>query len=323
MLSIGGLELSSPLLLAPMAGVTDAGFRLVCREQGAALVCTEMVSAKALVYQDSKTKTLLARGPGDEPLAAQIFGSEPETMAEAAKKAHSLSGCELIDINMGCPVGKIVKNGDGSALMRSPDLAGRIVRAVVDASPVPVTVKLRKGWDGGSVNAVELAQLAEENGAAAVTIHGRTRAQLYSGRADWDIIARVKQAVSIPVIANGDVFEPEDAVRILARTGADGAMIGRGCMGDPWLFSRSLAALRGEDVPPRPPLAERVDTAVRQFRVNAAMKGERVACLEARKHYAWYLRGVPYASYFKQQIAGLETMADVERITKQIKEELR
>ena len=323
MVRIGSVALASPLLLAPMAGVTDAGFRLVCREQGAALATTEMVSAKALVYQDGKTKTLLERGPGDAPLAAQIFGSEPETMAEAAKKAHSLSGCELIDINMGCPMGKIVKNGDGSALMRSPELAGRIIRAVAEASPVPVTVKLRKGWDGGSVNAVELAQIAEENGAAAVTIHGRTRAQLYSGRADWDIIARVKQAVSIPVIANGDVFEPEDAVRILARTGADAAMIGRGCMGDPWLFSRALAALRGEEIPPRPPLAERVDTAVRQFRVNAAMKGERIACLEARKHYAWYLRGVPYASYFKTQISKVETLADIDRITKQIKEELR
>lgn len=323
MVRIGGLELASPLLLAPMAGVTDAGFRLVCREQGAALATTEMVSAKALVYQDSKTKTLLERGPGDYPLAAQIFGSEPETMAEAAKKAHSLCGCELIDINMGCPMGKIVKNGEGSALMRQPELAGRIIRAVAEASPVPVTVKLRKGWDSGSVNAVELAQIAQENGAAAVTIHGRTRAQLYSGRADWDIIARVKQAVSIPVIANGDIFEPEDARRILERTGADGAMIGRGCMGDPWLFSRALAALRGEEIPPRPPLAERVDTAVRQFRVNAAMKGEHIACLEARKHYAWYLRGVPYASYFKAKLAGLETLEDIERITKQIKEELR
>ena len=207
--------------------------------------------------------------------------------------------------------------------MRSPELAGRIIRAVADASPVPVTVKIRKGWDGGSVNAVELAQIAEENGAAAIAVHGRTRAQLYSGQADWNIISAVKKAVHIPVIANGDIFEPQDAERILRVTGADLAMIGRGSMGNPWLFARGNAAIEGADIPALPPLSARCDVAVRQFEISAAMKGERVACLEARKHYSWYLRGVPYATYFKAQIAKLETMEDIYRITRGIKEELR
>ncbi len=323
MVKIGNIEIKEKLILAPMAGVTDGGFRAVCREQGAALTYTEMVSAKALVYQDAKSKTLLIRGPEEYPLAAQIFGSEPETMAEAAVKAQSISGCEIIDINMGCPTGKIVRNGDGCALMRDPELAGRIIRAVVDTSPVPVTVKIRKGWDNGNVNAVELAQIAEENGAAAVAVHGRTRSQLYAGNADWNIITAVKKAVNIPVIANGDIFEPTDAERILRVTGADLAMVGRGSMGNPWIFSRGLAAIKGEFIPGLPPLSQRCDIAVHQFEVSAAMKGEHVTCLEARKHYSWYLRGVPYASYFKAQIAKINTMDDIYRITRGIKEELK
>ena len=323
MIKIGNIEITSPLVLAPMAGVTDGGFRAVCREQGAALTYTEMVSAKALVYQDAKSRTLLTRGPDEYPLAAQIFGSEPETMAEAAVKAHSICGCEIIDLNMGCPTGKIVRNGDGCALMRDPELAGRIIRAVADASPVPVTVKIRKGWDGGSVNAVELAQTAQENGAAAVAVHGRTRSQLYSGAADWNIITAVKKAVDIPVIANGDIFEPTDAERILRVTGADLAMVGRGSMGNPWIFSRGLAAIRGEFVPGLPPLSQRCDVALRQFEISAQMKGEHVTCLEARKHYAWYLRGVPHASYFKAQIAKIASMEDIYRITRGIKAELK
>ncbi len=322
MVKIGNVEIKGRLVLAPMAGVADAAFRALCMECGAALTYTEMVSAKALMYQDGKTKSLLERGIGDAPLSAQIFGSEPETLAAAAVKAHDISRCDIIDINMGCPTGKIVKNGDGSALLRSPELVARIVRAVADASPVPVTVKIRKGWDKGSVNAVEIAQIAQENGAAAIAVHGRTRAQMYSGAADWNIITAVKKAVTIPVIANGDIFEPEDAQRILRVTGADLAMIGRGTMGNPWIFSRAAAVLNGKETPPLPPLAKRCDAAVRQFEYAAEMKGERIACLEARKHYNWYLRGVHHATYYKAQIAKIESLDDIRRITADIKADL-
>ena len=322
MVSIGGVTIGGRLCLAPMAGVADAAFRAVCRDEGAAYAVSEMISAKALMLQDAKTRTLMYRFPGDVPLAVQLFGSEPEVMADAAKKARDISGCEIIDVNMGCPVGKVVRNGEGSALMRDLPLAGRILEAVVSASDVPVTVKFRKGWDKGSVNAVELARLAEQTGVSAVCVHGRTRTQLYSGKADWEIIRDVKAAVSIPVIANGDVFEPEDVPRILQVTGADLVMIGRGAMGNPWLFSRGLAALEGREVPPMPKAAERADTAERQFRLALEAKGEKIACLEARKHLCWYLRGVPYASYAKGEINKAETAKDVERCLRLIRTEL-
>lgn len=311
------------MVLAPMAGVADLAFRAICREHGAAFAYTEMISAKALVYQDKKTRQLLMRDEGDLPLAAQIFGSEPEVMAAAAVKAIEISGCEILDINMGCPTGKIVKNGEGCALMRDLELAGRIIKAVVRSVNVPVTVKFRKGWDKGSVNAVELALIAEDMGASAVAVHGRTRVQLYSGRADWDIIARVKQAVKIPVIANGDVFEPEDAKRILEYTGADLVMAGRGAMGNPWLFERANAVLEGREAPPLPSLRGRCDVAMRQFELACRHKGERIACLEARKHYAWYLRGARGASGFKSMIAKAESMEELRMITEGIKKELR
>ncbi len=301
-----------------MAGVADAPFRTVCRELGAALAYTEMVSAKALVYQDGKTRRLLERGGGDYPLAVQLFGSEPEIMAEAAVRARELTGCELIDINMGCPTGKIVRNGEGCALMREPALAERIISAVVKAVDVPVTVKFRKGWDRGCVNAVDFAAMAEGAGASAAAVHGRTRTQFYSGAADWDIIRDVKSAVSIPVMANGDVFEPEDAVHILRYTGADLALVGRGAMGNPWIFQRGNAAIDGKEIPPLPPLGERVGVALRQFELASRMKGEHVACLEARKHYAWYLRGVPGAGRFKAEIARVKTMEDIYGITERL-----
>ncbi len=323
MVRIGNVEIPGLLALGPMAGVTDMAFRTICREMGAALTYTEMVSSRALVYQDKKTRALLELGPGERPCAVQIFGSDPEVMARGAQLALAHSGAQILDINMGCPVGKVVKSGDGSALMRRPELAEQIVRTVAAAVSVPVTVKIRKGWDKGSVNAVEFAQMLEQAGASAVCVHGRTRVQMYAGRADWDSIRAVKQAVHIPVIANGDVFSPEDARRILDHTGADMVMIGRGAFGDPWLFQQARAVLAGEAVPPRPPLAQRCETALRQFTMACAQRGEKIGCLEARKHYAWYLRGVPHSAYFKGEIMKMETLEDIRRITAGIQRELR
>lgn len=323
MVKIGNIEIPGRLTLAPMAGVTDAAFRAVCRAQGAALTCTEMVSAKALVYKDEKTKSLLWSPADAHPASAQIFGHEPDIMAEAAPMALERSGADILDINMGCPVGKVVRSGDGSALMRDPDLAGRIVEAVVHAAGAPVTVKFRKGWDGGNVNAVEFARVCEQAGAAAIAVHGRTRVQMYSGRADWDVIRDVKQAVTIPVIANGDIFSGEDAAHILRYTGADLAMVGRGAFGDPWLFARGNAAIAGLPEPELPPLADRIDVAVQQIEAAAAQKGERLACLEARSQFCWYLRGVPHSGYYKQQIVHVSTLDELRHIARGIQRDLR
>ena len=322
MVSIGGVEIKGRLALAPMAGVSDFAFRTVCTELGAAMTTTEMVSAKALVYKDEKTKGLLYNPDILHPSAAQIFGHEPEIMAEAAPMALEYSGADILDINMGCPVGKIVKSGDGSALMKDPELAARIVEAVVKAVSVPVTVKFRKGFDGGCVNAVEFARLMEQAGASAVAVHGRTRAQMYSGRADWDVIRDVKKAVSIPVIANGDIFSAEEAGHILRYTGCELAMVGRGSFGDPWIFERSNALLEGLPVPERPPLSERIELALRQTEMYAEKFGERLACLEARHQIPWYLKGVAHAGYYKQQLVRVETLDELRRIAKGISRDL-
>lgn len=321
-MKIGTVEVNSRIGLAPMAGVTDLAFRQICREMGAGYSCTELVSAKALCYQDKKSKQLLKMAPNEHPAAAQIFGSDISCMAEAAQIAAEVSGAELIDINMGCPVGKVVSNGEGSALMKDIDKAVRIAEAVVKASPVPVTVKMRRGWDKGSINAVELSRALEQVGVAAVCIHGRTRTQMYAGQADWTTIKEVKEAVKIPVMANGDVFSAEDAVRILNFTGADMALVGRGAFGNPWIFQQAAAALNGEIVPPLPPLKERMDVALRQLELSVEDKGEHIAMLEARKQLCWYLKGVSHSNYYKEQIVRMNVMDEARAIIAGIKRDL-
>ena len=320
-MNIGTIEIPGLLALAPMAGVTDWAYRTVCAGMGAGLTVTEMVSSRALVYRDRKSAALLRKN-GGSVCGAQIFGNDPAVMAEGAGLALEISGCDFIDINMGCPMAKVVGNGDGSALMKDVDLAARIVEAVAKAVSVPVTVKCRLGWDRGSVNVLELCKAVEAAGASAVAIHGRTRSMLYSGQADWDTIGLVKKQLTIPVIANGDIMTPEAALQCRKRTGADGLMIGRGAFGDPWIFRELKAALEGSPIPARPALRERVDTAVRQLELAREDKGQHIACLEARKHFAWYLRGVPYSGYYKDQISHIATMEDIYRIAADIKKNL-
>ena len=309
-MKLGNLEIETPLVLAPMAGVTDWAFRSICAEMGASITVTEMVSSRALVYKDKKSAALLKKTP-TRICGAQIFGNDPAVMAEGARPALAHSGCDYLDIPMGFPMPKSATPGPGCGLMRTPELAEAIVRAVSQAVDVPVTVKCRLGWDKGSINVLDFTKRMEQSGAAMIAIHGRTRSMLYTGVADWDTIRKAKEQLSVPVIANGDIVDAPSALKCLHWTKADGLMIGRASFGDPWLFQQVRAAMEGRDIPERPCLQDRVATAVRQFELAKADKGEHIACLEARKHFAWYLRGVSHSAYYKNQISSIATMEDI------------
>ena len=321
-MQIGNIQVDNPLVLGPMAGVTDWAFRTVCAQLGAGITVTEMVSSRALVYKDKKSAALLRKNAGSV-CGAQIFGNDPRIMAQGAQLALEISGCDFIDINMGCPMPKIANSGDGCGLMRTPELAADIVKAVVKAVDVPVTVKCRLGWDKGSINVLEFTKRMEDCGAAMIAVHGRTRSMLYTGVADWDYIRKVKEQCSVPVIANGDIVDDASAIRCMNWTKADGLMIGRSTFGNPWVFQQVKASMEGKPVPERPPLAQRVDVAVRQIELAYEDKGEHIACLEARKHFAWYLRGVAYANYYKEKISHIQKMDDVYAIAEGIRKDLQ
>lgn len=305
-MNIGNIELSAPLALAPMAGITDLPFRLICRRLGCGMTVSEMVSAKGLLYKNVKTTEMLRIDDGERPTAIQLFGSVPAELAEAARMVEA-SGADMIDFNMGCPVPKIVNNGEGSALMKNPQLAHDILAAMVKAVKIPVTVKFRAGWDDANRNAVEIARAVEAAGVSAVAVHGRTRQQFYEGKADWSIIADVKQAVKVPVFGNGDIFTVADGLRMLEQTGCDGLMIGRGADGNPWLFTALAAALRGEQLPQPPSLKERLAQAAEHLEMLIAYKNEVVAVKEMRRHISAYLKGMPHAAEFRGRFHKVDT----------------
>jgi len=320
-LNIGGVKLDNNVFLAPMAGITDRAFRILCKEQGCGLTYTEMVSAKGLHYENKRTENLLSLQPEDRPVAVQLFGSDPALLAEQAARLCE-KGADIIDINMGCPTPKIVKNGDGCALMQKPALVGEIVRRASRSIKAPITVKIRKGWDQNSVNAVEIARIAEQNGAAAVAVHGRTREQFYSGTADWGIIAEVKKALSIPVIGSGDIFTPEDAAAMLEKTGCDAVMIARGARGNPWIFKRTLKLINEGAHTDSPGIKEVLAMIRRHVDLCIQHKGEKVAVREMRKHVGWYLKGFRNAASLRKEANGAQTREQLFRLLEDYEEEL-
>ena len=316
-MKIGNVNLANPYILAPMAGVTDLPFRLLCKEQGAGLLCMEMISAKALQYKNKNTKVLLAIHPQEYPVSLQLFGSDPKIISEQAKRIEDLP-FQILDINMGCPVPKVVKNGEGSALMKNPKLVFEIVSQLVKAIEKPVTVKIRKGFDDDHINAVEIAKIAEEAGASAVAVHGRTREQYYSGEADWDIIRQVKEAVHIPVIGNGDVTSPQKAEELVKQTGCDGIMIARGAQGNPWIFSEMITYEETGVLPERPSLEEIRDMMLRHARLQLKYKGEFIGIREMRKHVAWYTKGLKGSAKLREEINRVESYQELEELLFQL-----
>lgn len=312
-LTIGNVTLDNPYILAPMAGVTDLPFRLLCKEQGAGLLCMEMISAKALQYKNRNTKALLKIHPGEYPVSLQLFGSDPEIMGRIAHEIEDLP-FQILDINMGCPVPKIVRNGEGSALMKQPRLVYEIVSRTVRSTKKPVTVKIRKGFDEDHANAAEIARIIEEAGAAAVAVHGRTREQYYSGRADWEIIRKVREAVNIPVIGNGDVVSGESALKMRRETGCDGVMIGRGAQGNPWIFSELLEYEKTGSMPRRPDVSEIRDMMLRHARLQIEFKGDYLGIREMRKHVAWYTKGLKGAARLRDEINRVESYGELEKL---------
>ena len=312
-LKIGNVTLPNRYILGPMAGVTDLPFRVLCKEQGAGLLCMEMVSAKAILYNNKNTESLLEIHPDEQPVSLQFFGSDPKIMSEMAKRVEERP-FDIMDINMGCPVPKVVRNGEGSALMKNPKLVYEIVSAMVKAIDKPVTVKIRKGFDDSCINAVEIAKIIEEAGAAAVAVHGRTREQYYSGQADWDIIRQVKEAVSIPVIGNGDVTSPQKAEELVKQTGCDGIMIARGAQGNPWIFSEMITYEETGTLPERPGKEEVRDMMLRHARLQLKYKGEFIGIREMRKHVAWYTKGLEGSAKLREEINRVESYQELEEL---------